>query len=205
MSVPTSTRQGTVAILMFAVLSFPIMTNATPSTRQLELTQDERESLERTACHAAPDSIVARRHQSPPLGDYAEVQCRPYATHRGHPVSQFVQCSRSGEHTEWQCQAPIATIRVDTGGRTILVRHRGATVEQALTVVSYLLTSPAKNGVHVDPDWLTSVTWVFATGERLTISSGARVISVRMLSDAPARFEVEQIIACETDTCVPEV
>lgn len=205
MNTSGSTTQGTVTVFIVAVLSFSTMSNATPTARPLQLTKEERDNLESISCRGVPDSIVARRHQSPPAGDYADVQCKPHSMHRGHPVSQFVQCSRMSQGSGWHCQAPIATIQIDAGGRSILVRHKGATAEQALEVVSYLLSGPAKGSWHVDPNWLTSIIWVSATGDRLTVSSASRIISVRMLSDASRQFEVEQIIACETDTCVPEI
>jgi hypothetical protein len=174
---------------------------ATIRSRPLELTGTEQKALGQLACYGEPQSIVAQRYLGPLYGDYVDVQCKSHSEYQGHPVARFVRCSRPKVDTRWACDSSIATLELNTNGRTISVRHLYVTTQDALDVVSYLLSGPSKDEVRVDPDWITAVTWVSRGADHVTVSGDSHIIRVRVQPAGLDRFLVEGISSCSVDIC----
>lgn len=177
---------------------------ATTRSVELPLSEAERESLLQVACQGPAQSLSARRQIGPPNYVYAEIQCESHEQFKGHPVAKFVECRRAAD-SSWACGAAIPTIEVRTpDGRTIHVRHRDATAQQALDIIAFLLDAPKYRDTTIQPEWIVDGTGVYRSDAGLLVSAAPYHFRLRADDVAGvARFGIDEISVCKLDVCYP--
>lgn len=185
------------AVLLMTVVGPVSASNS--RTIPLELPESQMRELGDVSCPSGVDFTNIVRHLDAPLGDTADVQCKPTGHYEGYIVSQLRRCARLDSRAAWMCESPIPSLLFDEH----LVRHPHLSAGEALAVMRYLGAAPHAGQLRIDPAWIKQEVLVMPSGEGISVSTGEHVILLQKTPASSQSFRVKAIQVCQGDTCHP--
>lgn len=134
------------------------------ATGEFELTPAERTKVQALAC-SAPYGVgidTATGYVWPSGVRTVRIRCLPHMNYRGRPVFATTECTPHGR--KWTCEPSSLNLVFDDPGLPSSIMVAGPTLEEASSIVDYLMTLPTYEGGRVSGEELRSL-WLLQTRE----------------------------------------